>query len=160
MRETSCQRNDHQNSSQIICFRDVGGTRKQASGYRQRSHSIFAEYLLHCGPGTTISISKRQHLDFGVNSPGKYSLISSVDFAISSLTLCLSKALVGSLYAFFRLDALLSAILALQLLCAARAICNRTFGPRSCRDIQELFCFAFGYRYSCICTTTIRKKLN
>ena len=74
--------------------------KKQASGYGQRSHSIFAEYLLHCGPGNTISISKRQRLDFGVNSPGKYSLISSVDFAISSLTLCLSKALVGSLCAF------------------------------------------------------------
>ena len=74
--------------------------KKQASGYGQRSHSIFAEYLLHCGPGNTTSISKQQRLDFGVNSPGKYSLLSSVDFAISSLTLCLSKALVGSLYAF------------------------------------------------------------
>ena len=73
--------------------------KKQASGYGQRSHSIFAEYLLHRGPGNTISISKRQRLDFGVNSPGKYSLIPSVDFAISSLTLCLSKALVGSLCA-------------------------------------------------------------
>ena len=74
--------------------------KKQASGYGQRSHSIFAEYLLHCGHGNTIGISKRQRLDFGVNSPSKYSLISSVDFAISSLALCLSKALVGSLCAF------------------------------------------------------------
>ena len=126
--------------------------KKQASGYGQRSHSIFAEYLLHGGPGNTISISKRQRLDFGVNSPGKYSLISSVDFAISSLTLCLSKALVGSLCTF-----------SVSMLCTAVALCRKsslhcTFGPRSCRDIQELFCFAFGYRYSCICMTTIRKN--
>ena len=98
--------------------------KKQASGYGQRSHSIFAEYLLHCGPGNTISISKRQRLDFGVNSPGKYSLISSVDFAISSLTLCLSKALVGSLCAFSVSMLCCPAILALQLLCAARAVCT------------------------------------
>ena len=133
------------------------GNKKQASGYGQRSHSIFAEYLLHCGPGNTISISKRQRLDFGVNSPGKYSLISSVDFAISSLTLCLSKALVGSLCAFS------VSMLCCRNSCTAVALCcksslHRTFGPRSCRDIQELFCFAFGYRYSCICTTTIRKN--
>ena len=131
--------------------------KKQASGYGQRSHSIFAEYLLHCGPGNTTSISKRQRLYFGVNSPGKYSLISSVDFAISSLTLCPSKALVGSLYAFS------VSMLCVGNSCTSVALCrksslHRTFGPRSCRDIQELFCFAFGYRYSCICTTTIRKN--
>ena len=132
--------------------------KKQASGYGQRSHSIFAEYLLHCSPGNTISISKWQRLDFGVNSPGKYSLISSVDFAISSLTLCACQRhqLVASVRFPCRCFAVGNS-------CTAVALCrksslHRTFGPRSRRDIQELFCFAFGYRYSCICTTTIRKN--
>ena len=52
---------------------EMWGNKKQAFGYGQRSHSIFVEYLLHCGPGNTISTSKRQRLDFGVDSPGKYS---------------------------------------------------------------------------------------
>ena len=123
MRETSCQRNDHQNSSQIICFQDV----------EEQETGIWIRTML------------TQHIYwvFVALWPWKYNQyieaaavrfwcqFSRQIFSYFFCRLCniifdfvLVKGISWQPLRIFCLDALLSAILALQLLCATRAVCT------------------------------------